>query len=90
MERIFAVAWAWYKFYGYGGEGQISVGWITQVIFFCLSSLSILSALAVAKVMNKKIELSTYYKFNIFSAISLSFCMVIWGLLLISPLTTFR
>jgi len=40
LERICAAIWAWYKFYGYDGNGYITVGATTQLVFYIISSLA--------------------------------------------------
>lgn len=88
LERVWASIWEWYKFYGYDGDGGITVGVGTQVLFYLLSSGFALAGLLLSSKPND--DLSFQKKLNRFSAIALLSGMILWTLILISPFVTFR
>lgn len=87
LERFFAAIWGLYKFWGYGGEGQITVAISSQVIFYLLSvALSFVSYFLwrgfdgdrIFKVLAK------------YSTAALIGGMIFWTVVLMSPLTAWR
>jgi len=86
-ERIGAAIWAFYKFWGYGGGGAISVNLNTQVIFFILSTMLSLTALALSRSNGFRAGHLVFSILTTYSARSLGFGMLLWTLVLLSPLT---
>ncbi len=88
LERVWALIWEWYKFYGYDNDGGITVGVGTQVLFYLLSSGFALAGLILSSKSSD--DPSFQKKLNRFSVIALLSGMILWTLILISPFVTFR
>lgn len=90
VERTWSLIWEWYKFYGYG-DGQITLGKNTQILFYLLSSLTALVGYMLSRCTDEDDPVSHIRRrLNRISALALVLGMLFWTGILISPLATFR
>ena len=91
LERTWAVIWGWYKFYGYGGGGQITVGTSAQILFYLISCVTALIGLLLSRISTYDDKgLCCQKRLSRFGAYTLVTGIIFWTLILISPLVTFR
>jgi hypothetical protein len=90
LERVWAAAWAWYKFVDYGGGGHIVVGRMPQIVF-------LIGSIALAGIGHALSKAESGAGGSVFwrrlaqvawSAVSI--CAMVWIALLLSPLVTFQ
>lgn len=90
LERTFAAAWQWYKFQGYGDPGYITVGGVSQLIFYFLSATSAWVGFTAPRMQASKSSLPIIKKIGNVSAVTLIVGMIFWAGMLMSPLVKFR
>jgi hypothetical protein len=90
LERVWAAVWAWYKFVGFGGGGHIVVGRTTQLVFYVSSVLLAVLAyfLSEAELGDKGSRIWHCVARTTWLAVAA--CVVLWTLVLISPLAVFE
>lgn len=90
LERTWAAIWAWYKFYGYGGGGHITVGKNTQILFYILSIILALVGLMLSHQSNNYIASRVRKKLIRLGSFALVLGTLFWTVILMSPFVMFR
>lgn len=90
LERFSSAIWGWYKFWGYGGGGQITVAKSTQVFFYVLSGVLCFVSICLSRgnagiAYEKPLSMVAKY-----SAIALGCGILFWTCVLLSPLAVWR
>ena len=84
-ERSWAAGWAWYKFSGeYGGGGHITVGVLSQLLFYVFSVFLIGFAFRLSRPSGAH---SRFARVLFLASITAS---LVWTAILISPLAVIR
>ena len=86
LERTSAAVWAWYKFFGFGGGGHITVGRTTQIIFVSGSCLVAAVGYALFRAESRVGGSRPWRGVSRFAWSSIIVCTLCWIALLVSPL----
>ena len=90
VERSWAAVWGWYKFQGYGGGGQITVGKSSQLLFYLLSITVAAVALILSGREDNNKTARICKKIARIALTGLVVGMIYWTIMLASPLVSFR
>jgi hypothetical protein len=89
LERSWAAVSAWYKFTDYGGGGHIVVGRLDQAVFLLGSCVFACIGYALSRAKSTAVGAGVQGKLARLAWSAIAVCILLWFVLLLTPLVTF-